>query len=86
MTRRQGEYLYGVASCTAALQSKRRKVYTIYQKQGFLERKAASKRLVMSGLYLSPSLSLTLIQSSSWSGESAQDCGGIEGGLEVGGY
>ena len=44
MIRRRGEWLYGVAPCTAVLQAKRRKVYGIYQKAGFLEKKPASKR------------------------------------------
>lgn len=44
MIRRQGEFLYGVGPCTAALEAGRRKVYAVYQKPGHLEKKAASKR------------------------------------------
>ena len=44
MIRRQGEFLYGVAPCIAALQARRRKIYAIYAKPGSLEKKSASKR------------------------------------------
>ena len=34
VVKREGEYLFGVAPCLAALQAKRRKVHAIFLKQG----------------------------------------------------
>lgn len=42
--KRRGEFLYGVAPCTAALQVCRRKIHAVYQKVGYLEKKPALKR------------------------------------------
>ncbi len=42
--RRQGEFLYGVSPCLAALQANRRRIYKIYVKPGVSEKKGAMKR------------------------------------------